>query len=101
MASVDPRWINGELFQSANAVVLPYPREVVEAVRKDPWIVHYSTGGKPWKFGCAHPWADEWFENLDQTEFRGWRPTGPTKSQLLVSRTRSVLGRVTSQLGLR
>jgi lipopolysaccharide biosynthesis glycosyltransferase len=102
MASVDPRWNQqGELFQSANAVVLPYPRDVVENLRKDPWIIHYSTGGKPWKFGCAHPWVDEWFTNLDETEFRGWRPAGPTKGQLLVSRTRSALGRVTRQLGLR
>lgn len=102
MGSLDPRWNQqGELFQSANAIVLPYSSDIMRSVRTDPWIVHYSTHGKPWKFGCTHPWAHEWFANLDQTEFRGWRPAGPTKGQLLVRRTRSVLGQATRRLGLR
>jgi lipopolysaccharide biosynthesis glycosyltransferase len=90
MLPVDPRWNQqGELFQSAPAAVQPYSQETVDKVRKDPWVIHYSTGDKPWKFGCAHPWVDEWFANLDQTEFKGWRPAGPTKAEMLLHRARS------------
>jgi lipopolysaccharide biosynthesis glycosyltransferase len=91
MLAVDPRWNQqGELFQTASAAVLPYKDEVIDKIRKDPWVIHYSTGAKPWKFGCPHPWLGEWFSNLDQTEFKGWRPAGPTKAEVLLRKAGSV-----------
>jgi lipopolysaccharide biosynthesis glycosyltransferase len=100
MQPVDPRWNQqGELFQTACAAVLPYPSELIDKVRKDPWVIHYSTGGKPWKSGCSHPWLSEWFSNLDQTEFKGWRPAGPTKAKVLFRKARSAAGHVGRRLG--
>jgi lipopolysaccharide biosynthesis glycosyltransferase len=29
---------------------------------------------KPWHIGCQHPLAARWFECLDRTPLRGWRP---------------------------
>lgn len=95
IGAVDPRWNQqGELFQKANAVVLPYPRDAVETLRTDPWIVHYSLGSKPWMQGCEHPFTREWFTYLDQTAFRGWRPPAPTPVQRFAHRARKLAGTV-------
>jgi lipopolysaccharide biosynthesis glycosyltransferase len=98
---IDPRWNQqGELFQKPCAIVLPYPKDVVDAVRTDPWIIHYSLGAKPWMDGCEHPWAGEWFSYLDRTAFRGWRPPGPGRTQKAARQARKVAGRVARKLAL-
>jgi lipopolysaccharide biosynthesis glycosyltransferase len=48
-------------------------REQVEAALADPAIIHYTSPGKPWWPGSAHPMADRWFEQLDQTPWPGLR----------------------------
>jgi len=42
----------------------------------DPAIVHFNTSnfGRPWLAGCTHPFRDEWYATLDETEFAHWRP---------------------------
>lgn len=40
----------------------------------DARIVHFVYAIKPWHHGFRHPSRDEWFEVLDRTAFRGWRP---------------------------
>jgi lipopolysaccharide biosynthesis glycosyltransferase len=98
---VNPRWNQqGELFQPACAAVMPYSEEVIAQLRSDPWVIHYSNEAKPWKFGCPHPWTQEWFSNLDQTEFKGWRPAGPTKAQVILRGARAAAGRAGRRLGL-
>jgi lipopolysaccharide biosynthesis glycosyltransferase len=73
--SIDPRWNQqSELFSNAHASLLPYPRERVNALRKDSWVIHYSLASKPWQSDCSHPWVNEWYRNLDETAYRGWRP---------------------------
>lgn len=41
----------------------------------DPAVVHFNGPDKPWKYGCRHPFASRWFECLDRTPDRGWRPS--------------------------
>jgi lipopolysaccharide biosynthesis glycosyltransferase len=101
MLAVDPRWNQqGWLFHASNEAVLPYSRETLRQVRRDPYIVHFSTAAKPWIYGCKHPSVAEWFENLDHTEYRGWRPSAPTRVQRLARRARSALSVVARRLGL-
>jgi lipopolysaccharide biosynthesis glycosyltransferase len=73
---VDPHWNQqGEIYSRIPALALPYDRNLVKDVQDDPWIIHYSTGNKPWaRGGCGHPWVDEWFRYLDNTAYAGWRP---------------------------
>ena len=100
IGTLDPRWNQqGELFTPANAAVLPFPRETVEKIRQDPWVVHYSTGTKPWHFGCTHPWVAEWFVNLDDTEYRGWRPPAPGALVTLTRKARKFAGKAARRLG--
>jgi lipopolysaccharide biosynthesis glycosyltransferase len=76
--AIDPRWNQqGELYHQQSELALPYTREVLESVRRDPWIIHYSNVDKPWHFGSTHPWVSEWYRYLDQTEWSGWRPSAP------------------------
>lgn len=73
--SIDPRWNQqSELFSNAHASLLPYSRERLDILRSDPWVVHYSQASKPWQGDCSHPWRSEWYSNLDETAYRGWRP---------------------------
>ncbi|HEX3776566.1 MAG TPA: glycosyltransferase family 8 protein [Polyangiaceae bacterium] len=98
---LDPHWNQqGEVHKKLYSVALPYHRDLVESVRADPWIVHYSTWPKPWILDCDHPWTAEWFRYLDQTAFAGWRPQGPSRRQQLVGRARHIVGRVGRRLGL-
>lgn len=75
IGAIDPRWnMQGEIYEKHFAIALPYPREFVQQVMKDPWIIHYSTGVKPWMYNSWHPWRAEWIKYLDQTAYKGWRP---------------------------
>jgi lipopolysaccharide biosynthesis glycosyltransferase len=100
IGAVDPRWNQqGELFQKPCAVVLPYPKSLVEQARTDPWIIHYSLYSKPWMHGCEHPWTAEWLKYLDQSAYSGWRPPGPNRRQRLVKSARKVAGRYGRRFG--
>lgn len=73
---LDLRWNQGtHIFQYPSWRQSPFPRETFESLRDDPFIVHFSSPVKPWHAECRHPYRDEWTRHLDQTEWRGWRPT--------------------------
>lgn len=98
---MDPRWNQqAEIFWKEYAVLQPCSSERVELLKNDPWIVHFSNHPKPWAFGYDHPFLDEWFAALDQTAYRGWRPTGPTRTQRVVKRGVNLARRVGRRVGL-
>ena len=79
IGTVDPHWNQqGELYDRPCELALPYPRDVVQSLKDDPWIIHYSTANKPWHRNPRHPWAPEWYRYLDRTAFAGWRPPKPS-----------------------
>jgi lipopolysaccharide biosynthesis glycosyltransferase len=76
IGQVDPRWnVQTEHFQPQHQGMLPLDEEQLAELIKDPWIVHFTTAVKAWSYECTHPFRDEWFANLDQTPYRGWRPS--------------------------
>jgi len=76
IGTVDPRWnVQSELYQREFEMTLPYGPELIEQMKNDPWIVHFSTQTKPWSYGCDNPYAGEWAALLDQTPYRGTRPS--------------------------
>jgi lipopolysaccharide biosynthesis glycosyltransferase len=76
IGKVDPRWNQQTLlFAPELAAALPYSDEQMAQLRSDPWIVHYSTHIKPWNYESTHPFRGEWFARLDETPYRGWRPS--------------------------
>ena len=48
----------------------------------DPFIVHFVGPNKPWHSDCNHLWKEDFFQVLDQTAWKGWRPEAVWKTQL-------------------
>ncbi|MGI6220004.1 MAG: glycosyltransferase family 8 protein [Bacteroidaceae bacterium] len=46
-----------------------YEEELEEAIR-DPWIIHYCGGKKPWTKGCTHPFKSDFFKYRQLTKWR-------------------------------
>jgi len=72
---VDPRWNQGETVYRFESWEESHLDQLsFEQVRNDPYIVHFTSTFKPWHFFTKHPYRQAWFEVLDRTEWRGWRP---------------------------
>jgi lipopolysaccharide biosynthesis glycosyltransferase len=72
---LDPRWNQQtEHFEERFQATLPYSEDELRVLLEDPWIVHFTTPVKPWHYESKHPFRAEWFSNLDETPYRGWRP---------------------------
>ncbi|GMH35494.1 hypothetical protein BSKO_03362 [Bryopsis sp. KO-2023] len=94
---LDPRWnVQGagtyakfRMYEEERKRKL-FSRQRYGLLMESPWIVHF-TGGvkirlcefdnpycpmptKPWSFRCKNPFAKRWFEVLDQTPWKNWRP---------------------------
>jgi lipopolysaccharide biosynthesis glycosyltransferase len=73
---LDPRWNQmPQILQVDRASNSPFDSETFQLVRSDPYVVHYASADKPWRFGCRHPAAPQFFDYIDRTAFRGFRPT--------------------------
>lgn len=74
---IDPRWNQmTAVFAYPDSSIEPSPfsPEDLAALQRDPHIVHYSGRPKPWERGCRHPLVSEWYDSLEDTSWRGWRP---------------------------
>jgi lipopolysaccharide biosynthesis glycosyltransferase len=79
-----PPEFNVQTHMHLNATPGQVPAEVEGAA-----VIHYTQRPKPWhKSGDAGLAADRWFEALDQTGWRGWRPT---TRRLLVPKVRRAM----------
>lgn len=74
---LDRRWNQGShLYQFPTWLDSPIDQETFETLRDTPYVVHFSSPVKPWHPECRHPRRHEFFQTLDRTEWRGWRPPG-------------------------
>jgi lipopolysaccharide biosynthesis glycosyltransferase len=97
IGQLDPRWNQQtEHLQPLYEAMLPYGEEVVRELIEDPWIVHFTTGIKAWSYQSTHPFREEWFKSLDETPYRGWRPS---RSEYLAGRAGRRLERAKERLG--
>jgi lipopolysaccharide biosynthesis glycosyltransferase len=96
IGQLDPRWnVQTEHFQPSHQATLPLDEEQLADLIEDPWIVHFTTAVKAWSYECTHPFRAEWFAHLDQTPYRGWRPS---RRAYLARQARRLGQRVKSQL---
>jgi lipopolysaccharide biosynthesis glycosyltransferase len=51
--------------------------EQLSKIRNDAAIIHYASATKPWHYYADHPGKVLFYEYLDQTAWRGWRPHAP------------------------
>ena len=76
--ALDGRWNQGEhLFRYPSASQSPLEPALHRQLRRDPWIVHFTSQRKPWCFESTHPFRAKFFQSLDRTDWRGWRPDKP------------------------
>jgi lipopolysaccharide biosynthesis glycosyltransferase len=96
IGQIDPRWnVQTEHFQPPHQATLPLDEAQLAELIKDPWIVHFTTAVKAWSYECTHPFRDEWFASLDQTPYRGWRPS---RRAYLAAQTRRLGKRLNERL---
>jgi lipopolysaccharide biosynthesis glycosyltransferase len=96
IGQLDPHWnVQTEHFQPQHQGTLPLDEEQLAGLIKDPWIVHFTTAVKAWSYECTHPFRGEWFASLDQTPYRGWRPS---RTAYLAGRARRLGKRITGRL---
>lgn len=75
-AVLDPRWNQGRIiYDYPDWQHSPFTELAFYQLKKDPWIVHFTTAHKPWNFNTKHPFRDEWLQTVDRTSWRGWRPS--------------------------
>jgi lipopolysaccharide biosynthesis glycosyltransferase len=54
--------------------------EYLAAIRGDANIVHYASATKPWHYYADHPGKIFFYEYLDRTAWKGWRPHPPLRA---------------------
>jgi lipopolysaccharide biosynthesis glycosyltransferase len=92
IGKIDPRWNQQtEHLKPMYSVTLPYDEELFNKLLADPWIVHFTTNVKAWSYQSTHPFREEWFKNLDETPYRGWRPA---RSKYVAEQAGKLLKRV-------
>lgn len=75
---LDPRWNQGaHAYTFPTWQESPFDRAAFDSLRRDPWIVHFTSGSKPWHYFCRHAFLPQYFAMLDRTAWRGWRPSLP------------------------
>ena len=78
---VDSRWNQHTfIYRYPNWEQSPYSRETFHTLQNDPWIVHFTAPEKPWHYGFTHPHTLGFFECLDATAWKGYRPSKPPES---------------------
>lgn len=77
---LDPRWnVNIFLFSGDSAQKnSPFSDDVYNDIIRDPYIIHFTSGDKPWVSPHA-PCNEHFFHFVDLTSWSGWRPTRWTR----------------------
>jgi lipopolysaccharide biosynthesis glycosyltransferase/glycosyltransferase involved in cell wall biosynthesis len=77
-ADMDERWNQiPHIHRYPSYLQSPYPEPVFDRILADPWIIHFSTRGKPWHADSTHPAQERFFHYLERTEWKGQRPERP------------------------
>lgn len=72
------RWnVGSHLFEYPDEEHGPLPADEFREMRERPAIIHFTTEFKPWDYGNQHPWRKRFFQAVDRTAWRGWRPANP------------------------
>jgi predicted TPR repeat methyltransferase len=78
--AIDHRWNQQQFIHRASLQHLPMSRQQFTAAKNHPYIIHFTTGDKPWLAACRHPDRQLFFQQLDKTAWSGWRPPQDTGS---------------------
>lgn len=72
------RWNAGShLFEFPSPGHSPIDPQEFEEMLTNPAIIHFTSEFKPWNYENQHPWRAQFFEMLDRTVWKDWRPEKP------------------------
>ena len=75
-AGLDPAWNQlSHIYRYPSWQQSPFNEDDFNRILKHPKIIHYAAKSKPWHVDCSHPAVDLYFEYLDETAWKGWRPS--------------------------
>jgi lipopolysaccharide biosynthesis glycosyltransferase len=75
------RWNQGaHAFEFPSHEHSPLDEVQFRQMRENPAIIHFTTEWKPWQYQPYHPLRQAFFDYLDNTAWRGWRPEKPAFS---------------------
>jgi lipopolysaccharide biosynthesis glycosyltransferase len=76
--ALDIRWNQGTVaYRFPSHLDSPLDLNTYYQLRYQPWIVHFSAQIKPWHYECDHPYRSLFFEIVDRTSWKDWRPANP------------------------
>ncbi|MBF0594730.1 MAG: glycosyltransferase family 8 protein [Candidatus Omnitrophica bacterium] len=81
---LDPRWNMQQhiLLNSSWDQGPVKDKEAYDRLICQPYIIHFSTAVKPWHFDNTNPFKDRFFQYLDTTAWKGWRPNGFSRVEM-------------------
>lgn len=72
------RWNQGvHVFEYPDESCSPIAYGEFVEMRDNPALIHFTTEFKPWDFRPYHPLRGKFYDALDETAWRGWRPKQP------------------------
>ncbi|MGZ8202203.1 MAG: glycosyltransferase family 8 protein [Burkholderiales bacterium] len=82
--ALDPRWQVQPRFAGSRQMPLPHlAPDARLALVADPWVYHFSGRLKPWAYSGNGAADRLFFEYLDRTGWKGWRPQAGPKGVFL------------------
>ena len=73
---LDPRWNQmPQLLQISQLEESPFDRPTHERAARHPYITHFASSDKPWRFRCRHPATGDFLSALATTDYRNFRPS--------------------------
>ncbi|MDX2100685.1 MAG: glycosyltransferase, partial [Leptolyngbyaceae cyanobacterium bins.59] len=72
IGELDPRW-NQQIRMYGESFSQQMDRKSYEEVIANPYIIHYLSKDKPWKWKCTHPKRNLFFHYLKLTAWADWR----------------------------
>ena len=73
---LDPRWNQmPQLLQISQLEESLFDRPTHERAVRHPYITHFASSDKPWRFRCRHPATGDFLSALATTDYRNFRPS--------------------------
>ena len=78
---LDPRWQVHPRILGRPRLAPPFlSPDVLTQMARDPWIYHFGGRLKPWDYRGRHAADEIFYQILDRTDWRGWRPRHTVRS---------------------